>query len=308
MTLDTLPGRCRAWCLSAWMTVLGRLTRWLPIRQPMLLVGPGSRRRLGQWVAGMQHRKLLLVTDPMLARLGLLQDLSEALRVGGAAFVVFDRVAPDAPLPVIEQGVRLAREQGCDALLAVGGGSALDTAKAMALALANPRRPLAAVISDPSRQRKHIIVDTRLVPRAAALDPALMTGLPPAVTAATGIDALTHAVEAYLGTCAAWPSRGPMGATSMPSPTSSGGTITPRTGGPMPSCCQRCCASIWVSARPPRRRLDPTTPGSGACCNAWPTWYGARAWGPPAMGCPSGRRPSSRGLRRWFGRLVCRPA
>ena len=233
MNLDALRTRCRATALSALMSGAGLLTRLLPIRQPTLLVGPGSSRRLGQWVAGMRYRKLLLVTDPQVAQLGLMHDLTDALRAGGAAFVVFDQVTPDAPIPVIEQGIRLARSQECDALLAIGGGSAIDAAKAMSVALANPHRPVsalagyfkgwnrplplyavpttagtgsevtvAAVVSDPVRRRKCVIVDTRLVPRIAALDPALMTSLPPGVTAATGIDALTHAVEAFIGTWA----------------------------------------------------------------------------------------------------------
>ena len=143
--------------------------------------------------------------------------------------MVFDDVTPDAPIPVIERGIERYRTAGCDAIVAFGGGSVMDAAKAIGLAAANHKHPrelvgyfsgrhapppiyavpttagtgsevtVAAVISDPEHHRKLVIADTRIVPRMAALDPCLMTGLPPAITAATGMDALTHAVEAYIG-------------------------------------------------------------------------------------------------------------
>jgi alcohol dehydrogenase class IV len=207
----------------------GVLTRRLPIPQPMLLVGPGASARLGQAVADFAHRRILLVTDEVITKLGLMKPLTDALTAGGSAYVVFDRVTADAPIPVIEQGIALFEDQSCDAIVAFGGGSVMDTAKAIGLAAANGKHPrdlvgyfkglhgpvplyavpttagtgsevtVAAVISDPEHDRKLVIADTRLVPCMAALDPCLMTGLPPAITAATGMDALTHAVEAYIG-------------------------------------------------------------------------------------------------------------
>ena len=207
----------------------GAITRWVPIPQPMLMVGPGSSARLGHTIAGFAHRRILVVTDATISRLGLMKPMTDALAAGGTAFVVFDRVLPDAPIPVIEQGIALFGKAACDAIIAFGGGSVMDTAKAIGLAAANAKHPrdlvgyfkgrhgpapiyavpttagtgsevtVAAVISDPAGQRKLVIADTRLVPRMAALDPCLMTGMPADVTAATGLDALTHAVEAYVG-------------------------------------------------------------------------------------------------------------
>jgi alcohol dehydrogenase len=206
----------------------GAVTKLIPIPQPVLLVGPGSAAKLGQTVADFGHRKLLLVTDAVITRLGLAAPLTEALRAGGTAFVVFDAVTPDAPIPVIEQGLELYRSEGCDAVIAVGGGSVMDAAKVIALAATNGKRPrdlagyfrglrapapiyavpttagtgsevtVAAIISDPAAGRKYMVADSRIVPDMAALDPTLMLGLPPAVTAATGMDALTHAVEAFV--------------------------------------------------------------------------------------------------------------
>jgi alcohol dehydrogenase len=215
--------------LSTVMRAAGLATRLVPIEQPILLVGPGASERLGQAVAAMAHQKILLVTDAVVAELGLHQGVMQALSRAGTACCVLNNINADAPLPEIENGLALYRAQGCDAVIGVGGGSVLDAAKAIALAATNdkPVRALVgyvrawhapaplyavpttagtgsevsvvAVISDPVGQRKLVITDPRLVPRMAALDPCLMTGLPAPVTAATGLDALTHAIEAFIG-------------------------------------------------------------------------------------------------------------
>ena len=230
MNLDFIPESARIAGLGPLMKGAGAVTRMLPIPQPTLLVGAGSSRRLGQAVAGFGHRRVLVVTDKVIAQLGLLKPLVEALEAGGVAVAVFDEITPDAPIPLIERGIAAYREHDADTMVAIGGGSSMDAAKAIAIAVANPRKSLrglagyykglrspgpiyavpttagtgsevtvAAVIADPERMSKVVIVDTRLVPRMAALDPALMTDLPAPITAATGIDALTHAVEAYVG-------------------------------------------------------------------------------------------------------------
>jgi alcohol dehydrogenase class IV len=215
--------------LSTAMRAAGVVTGMLPIPQPMLLIGPDASRRLGEALCGFGHRKVMIVTDRGIAAMGLTRPLTAALARGRLAHVVFDEVTADAPIPVIERGTAFFARQRCDAIVAFGGGSPMDAAKTIALAVANHKHPrklvgyfrglrapmpvyavpttagtgsevtVAAVVSDPATHRKLVIADTRLVPAMAALDPLLMTGLPPEVTAATGMDALTHAVEAFAG-------------------------------------------------------------------------------------------------------------
>ncbi len=229
MFANSLTGLVRSVGLSTVMRAAGMVTKLLPIPQPTMMVGPGSSARLGQAINDFGHTRVLIVTDPVVSKLGLMAPLLQALKAGGTDYVVFDQITPDAPIALIEKGVVVFKAQGCDAIVAFGGGSAMDAAKAIGLAAANHKHPaqlvgyfkgrrapapiyavpttagtgsevtVAAVISDPETNRKLVIADTRLVPRMAALDPALMVGLPPDITAATGMDALTHAIEAFVG-------------------------------------------------------------------------------------------------------------
>jgi alcohol dehydrogenase class IV len=181
-------------------------------------------------IADLGTQSLLVVTDAVLLELGVVKPVLAELRNVGVQFDVFSEVEPDPSIDVVMKGVARLREANADAVLAIGGGSPIDAAKAIIACAATGRRPdelegyfkvrsdvlpffaipttagtgsevtVAAVISDPVAQRKSAIVDNKLAPSAIALDADLMLGLPPAVTAATGMDALTHAVESYVST------------------------------------------------------------------------------------------------------------
>lgn len=226
---NLISDMARSFGLPALKQAAGLVTRVVPIPQPLLLVGPGASARLGQSIGAFGHRKLLLVSDAVVTRLGLMAPLTEALTASGTPFVLFDGVTPDTPIDAVETGIALFNKGHCDAIVAFGGGSVMDAAKVIGLAAANAKHPrdlvgyfkglhgpvplyavpttagtgsevtVAAVVSDPEHGVKLVIADTRIVPDMAALDPCLMTGLPADITAATGMDALTHAVEAYLG-------------------------------------------------------------------------------------------------------------
>ncbi len=213
--------------LSGSLKYVGKALQ-LIIRPPEVFAGPGASLLLCDAVAGTGLKRLLLVTDAVLVKLGLVEPLLQRLQERGVVVTVYDGVLPDPGVDQIEAALALLKRDGCQAVLALGGGSAMDCAKLVAARATNEKpvwamtgffklshAPLpiycipttagtgseasvGAVVSDPEQQRKLPVIDHKLVPRMAALDGRLMTGLPPAVTAATGMDALTHAVEAYL--------------------------------------------------------------------------------------------------------------
>lgn len=214
--------------LRRYAQLLKAATGILPFKWPQTFEGPGSSLELVRHIASVGHRRVLIVTDAVLQRLGLLDEMKAELSAHGITHVTYDGVEPDPTVAQIEEGYALLSRHGCDGILAVGGGSPIDAAKLIG-ARAKNRKPVAkmaglflvwrgtlpiyavpttagtgsevsigAVASDPDNQQKLPAVDLRLLPAAAAVDGALMTGVPPHVTAATGMDALTHAVEAYL--------------------------------------------------------------------------------------------------------------
>jgi alcohol dehydrogenase len=205
------------------------LARWVPIPRPVLLVGPGSTARLCGLIGGSGARRTMIATDAVLARLGLVDPVQRALEAEGIDVAVFDGIVPDPTDVVLQAGLSAVRAHGSDSILALGGGSSIDAAKVIAamatsgkspaklvgmLKVGKPPLPLfavpttagtgsevtvVAVVTDSAKHEKKVVIDPKLVPMAAALDPQMMKGMPPSITAATGMDALTHAVEAYQG-------------------------------------------------------------------------------------------------------------
>ena len=211
---------------------LGLGLKVLPFPVPVSFVGVDSSLTLCREIAATGIRKLTLVTDGPLVKLGVVAPLITTLRAAGLKVDVFDKIEPDPGYEMIEDGVARLRSFGAEAVLAVGGGSSIDGAKSMVACYANDCSPsdliglfkvrragipfyavpttagtgsevtIAAVVTDKAAGQKHAVIDFKLVPKMVALDPALMVGLPPHITAATGMDALTHAVEAYISTIA----------------------------------------------------------------------------------------------------------
>lgn len=193
--------------------------------------GENALAALADAVRRRGHRRTLLVTDAGLTKLGLVDQAKQTLAASGTEFVVFDTVHPNPVEDDVEQGVAAYRDNGCDSIVALGGGSPMDAAKVVKMAVAhpgplaqyddmlggdklvvNPMPPLYAIPttagtgSEVGRSgviimrdtgRKTIFFAPTLMPDIAVLDPAVTLGLPPHITAATGVDALTHCVEAY---------------------------------------------------------------------------------------------------------------
>lgn len=191
-----------------------------------IVAGPGSTQRIVGHIRPLLGDRVLLVTDRGLRRLGIISDIQGQLAAAGIAVTVFDDIAADPPESNVFAGVQIARTHRATGVLAVGGGSPMDVAKVIALlaksgeSLADaygvgnakgPRLPLVVVpttagtgsevtpiaILTTGEAEKKGIVSPLLLPDLAILDADLTLGLPPLVTAATGIDAMVHAIEAY---------------------------------------------------------------------------------------------------------------
>ncbi|ELY2590711.1 L-threonine dehydrogenase [Cronobacter sakazakii] len=178
------------------------------------------------------YRNALIVTDGMLSALGMAGQLKEMLSQKGINSVIFDGTHPNPTTENVEAGLSMLRAHRCDCVISLGGGSPHDCAKGIALVAANggdirdfegvdrsrkPQLPMIAInttagtasemtrfciITDQERHVKMAIVDKHVTPVMSVNDPALMMGMPRSLTAATGMDALTHAIEAYVSTAA----------------------------------------------------------------------------------------------------------
>lgn len=203
---------------------------FLPWRKPELLTGENSLLKLPGLIKDKGIAGVLIVTDKGIASLGLLNGLKKGLDEEGIRCAVYDKTVPNPTIGNIEEAAGMYRESGCEAIIAFGGGSPMDCAKGVGARMARPNKTisqmrgllkvrkrlptlfaipttagtgseatLAAVITDSTTHEKYAINDMSLIPHYAVLDPVLTVNLPPHLTATTGMDALTHAVEAYIG-------------------------------------------------------------------------------------------------------------
>ena len=200
---------------------------WTP---PHLLKGAGAIKELPALVKAQGINNVLVVTDKGLMGLHLLDTLFAGLDAEGIKYSVFDGVQPNPTIYNVEDALKMYKENNCQGFIAFGGGSPMDCAKVTAARIACPNKTpsemrgvlkvrkklppmfavpttagtgsettIAAVISNPDTHEKNAINDPVLRPKFAVLDPELTVGLPPHITSTTGMDALTHAVEAFIG-------------------------------------------------------------------------------------------------------------
>jgi len=196
------------------------------------LIGIGAAKEIPAKIKALGGSKPLIVTDKGITGAGITKQVTDLLDAAEMSYVVYDETVPNPTDDNVHAGVEIYKKEGCDSLITLGGGSSHDCGKGVGLVVANggtihdfegvdkstnPMPPYIAVnttagtasemtrfciITDTSRKVKMAIVDWRCTPGVALDDPMLMMGMPPALTAATGMDALTHAVEAYVSTIA----------------------------------------------------------------------------------------------------------
>lgn len=197
-----------------------------------IISGIGSTAEIIKELNAINAKKVLLITDPGLVQAGVAQQVVEMLKQAAVEVEIFDAVEPDPSIQVATKAAEMAKNVKANVLIALGGGSAIDTAKSAALLVTNggylkdyagvnkvvkPILPLIAVpttagtgsevtifavMSDPDKQEKFTISSALIAPAVAVLDPLLTLKLPPSVTAFTGMDALTHAIEAFTSSIA----------------------------------------------------------------------------------------------------------
>lgn len=200
---------------------------FLPYRKPKIA---GSVKELPEIIMRHKCTHVLIITDGGIIKLGLTRRLEKALKEAGIPYTIYDKTVANPTTVNVRAALELYHKEGCDAIIGFGGGSSMDCAKAVGACAVKPNQSLAqmkgilkvhkklpllmavpttagtgsettlaAVITDADTRYKYAINDFPLIPRYAVLDPKVTLSLPPFITATTGIDALTHAVEAYIG-------------------------------------------------------------------------------------------------------------
>lgn len=197
--------------------------------------GPGARKELPEVIGRLGGKKALVVTDKGLIQFGVAGKVTEVLDAHGLAYEIFSEVKPNPTVTNVKDGIEAFKKAGADYIIAIGGGSAMDTAKGIGIVINNPEFsdivslegcaptqnksvPIIAlpttagtaaettinyVIIDEDKKKKMVCVDPNDIPAVAIIDAELMYSLPKGLTAATGMDALTHAIEGYV-TKGAW--------------------------------------------------------------------------------------------------------
>jgi aldehyde:ferredoxin oxidoreductase len=200
---------------------------------PSILFGEGTVQKLGGQARALRIKKAMVIADPVMKQLGRIDEIRGILEESGIASAAFAEVEPDPSVEQIEKAGLFYREQGCDGIVALGGGSSIDTAKAAAVRVSHPgvlteyenmvggkakiKPPLPpvicipttsgtgsetnqyAIITDKERNIKFTMMSELMVPMLSIIDPEMCRTMPPGVTADTGVDALAHCIEGYVG-------------------------------------------------------------------------------------------------------------
>lgn len=200
---------------------------FMPYRQPKIVP---ACEALDKIFLSEGIRSAIIITDPGIVKNSLTKPVEDVLQASHISYVIYDRTQPNPTVDNVEEAYRMYQAHRCDAIIAIGGGSSMDCAKAVGARVAYPRKSvgqmkgilrilrrlpaliaipttagtgseatLAAIITDQKLHHKYALMSFPLIPRYAVLDPMLTCSLPPHLTATTGMDALTHAVEAYIG-------------------------------------------------------------------------------------------------------------
>ncbi len=197
---------------------------------PEFIFGAGARELAGRYARNLGGRKVLVVSDPGVVQAGWTADVTKSLEAEGLPYVLFTALTPNPKVDEVMAGVTLYREERCDVIVAVGGGSPIDCAKGIGIVSSNhrhilefegvdmvraPMPPLIcipttggtsadvsqfAIISNPLERVKIAIISKSVVPDIALIDPITLTTMDPYLTACTGLDAMTHAIEAFVST------------------------------------------------------------------------------------------------------------
>lgn len=197
--------------------------------------GAGAIQNIPEEIKGRGFQKVFLASDPDLIKFGVTKKVTDLLDKAGIAYEIFSEIKPNPTIENVQHGVEAFKKMGADCIVAIGGGSSMDTAKAVGIIIKNPEFsdvrslegtaptknkavPIIAVpttagtaaevtinyvITDTEKNRKMVCVDVHDIPVIAVVDPDMMSTMPKGLTAATGMDALTHAIEGYI-TMGAW--------------------------------------------------------------------------------------------------------
>ncbi len=199
---------------------------------PDMMLGAGVAGTMGARIRGLKVKKAFIITDPFMSSSGRAEEVRRVLEASGIGAVVFSEVEPDPPIELIERAGKIYKENGCDGVVGLGGGSSMDTAKAVALRVTHPGdmreyegivggggkiKPIlpplicipttsgtgsevnpCAVLTDKERDLKFILMSNHFIPKLAVIDPLYCRTMPPGLTIESGMDALAHCIEGYV--------------------------------------------------------------------------------------------------------------